>query len=205
VLSGDAKVGGSLRCGVAVVGRAKAGLKGDAHDTVEGGFARDGDGASVDDGGRRTRPRGRRSARQDRHEDHAGEDPTGEIPVGTSAQTWTNVSGARAVISVPKGTKAIIDARFDSVSYCYATSGTPTGGCFVRIMIGKAQGFPLSANDWAYVTSGVGDQQGARGMERSRGSLGPGTYTVQVQHETSDPNIYFSLHGFHLTVERIAA
>ena len=130
---------------------------------------------------------------------------TGEIPVGTSAQTWTNVYGARAIITVPKGTKAIIDARFDSWSDCYATSGTPTGYCMVRIMIGKAQGLPFTGGNWAYVLGGVSDQPGVRGIEQSRGPLGPGTYTVQVQHETGDPSIYFSLHGFHLTVERIAA
>jgi len=130
---------------------------------------------------------------------------TGEVPVGTSAQTWTNVYGARAVIKVPKGTKAIIDARFASWSDCYATSGTPTGYCMARILIGKAQGLPFTGDMWAEVLNGVGDHRGVRAMEQSRGPLSPGVYTVQVQHETGDPDIYFSLHGFHLTVERITA
>ena len=128
---------------------------------------------------------------------------TGEHAASTSSQRWKDVPGASAIISIPVGTRAIIDVRLFSDSYCRAISGTPDGSCSVQMMIGGQAGDPVGGGNWGFVQGGVSDRRGLKGMEESRGPLGPGRYTVRVQISTSDPSIRFGLLGFHLTVERI--
>jgi len=123
----------------------------------------------------------------------------------TSSTSFVNV-GPETTIKVPDGTKAIILARFSAESACYGAAG---GYCSVRIRIGGVDGMPVptGADFFAFDSGDDGTESSssweAHAIERSRGGLGPGTYTVRVQASVTDADLTFRLDDMNLTVERI--
>lgn len=124
----------------------------------------------------------------------------------TSSTSFVNV-GLEARITVPAGTKAIILARFSAESACSAVSGG--GYCSIRIRIGGVDGLPVptGAEFFAFDSTDDGAESTSswesHAIERSRGPLGPGTYTVRVQAAVTDGDVTFRLDDANLTVERI--
>ncbi len=126
----------------------------------------------------------------------------------TSSTTYVNLPGASTTITVPSGQRALILARFSAESQC--TSSDESGYCTARIMIGGSEGAPAVGNDFAFDTlttdsagANAEDWWESHSMDRSRGSLGPGTYTVRVQYSVITANDTFRLDDWSLTVERV--
>src|SRR4029077_6170079 len=65
----------------------------------------------------------------------------GEVLVGTFSG-WTDVT--RMSMTVPAGTHAIIDVRFDGYGYCTGNAST-TGSCLLRIKVGDKVAKPKTA------------------------------------------------------------
>jgi hypothetical protein len=106
----------------------------------------------------------------------------------TGSATFVDVPGASTTITVPAGQRALILARFSGESNC--SSGDVGGWCSLRIRIGGASGAPASESDFAFDSVDSSEAAGcdadlcgweSHSMDRSRGPLGPGTYTVKVQ------------------------
>jgi hypothetical protein len=126
-----------------------------------------------------------------------------EIAVGTFSG-WTDVTTMS--MTVPSGTKAIIDVRFDAYGYCTGDAAT-SGSCLLRIKVGDKVAKPKTPTFITEQDSSNGNSdQGQWMIERSTPVLGPGTYTIQVQHAAiGDVSTYFGIYGWHLIAERIAA
>ncbi|MBI1886596.1 MAG: hypothetical protein HYS09_09845 [Chloroflexi bacterium] len=124
----------------------------------------------------------------------------------TSSATFVDLPGASTTITVPSGEKALILARFSAESDCYG--GAANDWCSVRILIGGSEAAPASGTDFAFDSNedGGAASQGnweSHSMDRSRGALGEGTYTVKVQWMTVDTGVTFRLDDWSLTVERV--
>jgi hypothetical protein len=134
---------------------------------------------------------------------------TGGTAFTTTSTTYGDVTGASTTVTVPAGQSALIIAEFTAESFCDA--GDSSGYCSVRILIGGTEGNPAEGTDFAFDTivtsTGNEDWWEGNAMTRSRGPLGPGTYTVQVQAATVDgnANTTFNLDDWHLTVQRVPA
>ncbi|MEP6759557.1 MAG: hypothetical protein ABJB55_10215 [Actinomycetota bacterium] len=127
----------------------------------------------------------------------------GEILVGTFSG-WTDVTTMS--ITVPAGTKAIIDVRFDAYGYCNGDVST-AGSCRLRILVGGKVAKPVTANWIALQDASNGNSEEGQWMiERSTPILGPGTYKIKIQHAAiGDPSTYFGIQAWHAIAERIAA
>jgi hypothetical protein len=128
-------------------------------------------------------------------------------PAETTSTTFVDVPGAATTISVPSNTKALIVARFSASSTCFGP--VADASCFVRILIGNAEGKPsgvnLSTFDKETVLSptAVSSPQQAHMIERSRGGLTPGSYQVKVQMAVPNSGATLALVNWNLTVERV--
>jgi hypothetical protein len=125
----------------------------------------------------------------------------GENVVGTFSG-WTNVTGTS--MTVPAGTHAVIDVRFDAYGYCTGNAST-SGSCLLRIQVGGKVAKPKTGTWIAEQdTSNGNSEEGQWMIERSSLLLGPGTYPIRVQHAAiGDPSTYFGIYAWHLTAERI--
>jgi hypothetical protein len=134
---------------------------------------------------------------------------TGAAPFTTTSTTYGDVTGASATVTVPAGQTSLIIAEFTAESFCDASDDS--GYCTVRILIGGTEGNPAEGTNFAFDTivtaTANEDWWEGNAMTRSRGPLGPGTYTVQVQAATVDgnANTTFNLDDWHLTVQRVPA
>lgn len=127
----------------------------------------------------------------------------GENNAGTFSG-WTKVTSTS--VTVPDGTRAIIDVRFNAEGSCENTGTAVSGVCLARVKIGNRVAYPQSATVVGEVTGGTGTTDGQWTIERSSKVLGPGTYPVLVEHAAAgDPDVYNGIYAWHLTVERIAA
>jgi hypothetical protein len=127
----------------------------------------------------------------------------GENNVGTFTG-WTKVTSTS--ITVPDGTHAIIDVRFNAEGSCENTGTAVSGICLARVKIGSRVAYPQSATTIGEVSGGVGTTEGQWSIERSSKVLPAGTYPVIVQHAAAgDADVYNGIYAWHLTVERIAA
>jgi hypothetical protein len=127
----------------------------------------------------------------------------GENNVGTFSG-WTKVTSTS--ITVPDGTRAIIDVRFNAEGACENTGTAVSGVCLARVKIGNRVAYPQTATLVGEVTGGAGTTEGQWTIERSSKVLGPGTYPVLVQHAAAgDTDVYNGIYAWHLTVERIVA
>lgn len=124
-----------------------------------------------------------------------------------SSTTLVDVAGASTTITVPSKGKAIILARFSAESVCSGGAPSP-GTCSVRILIGGVEAEPAAGSDFAFDGTDNGTEGqysfASHSMDRSRGPLGPGTYTVRVQATVSTVGIVFRLDDWSLTVERVS-
>jgi hypothetical protein len=118
----------------------------------------------------------------------------------TSSATYVDIPAATVQITVPRGQRALLLARFSAESIC-------TGGawCSVRIVTvrdGVEQEMePASGTDFAF--DSPDDSWESNSMDRSR-LVGRGTYTVKAQAAVVGGSS-FRLDDWSLTVERARA
>ena len=120
----------------------------------------------------------------------------------TTTTSTTPVTLASTSISVPGGTKALILARFSGSSY---GAGSTFGLCEVRILIGGTNPTPGTETFNTRTTAGD-NAEGfeAHAMDRARGPVGPGTYSVKVQWDSSvGSTVTCYMASWELTVERV--
>jgi hypothetical protein len=149
----------------------------------------------------------------------------GELaPNPTSSTTFVDIPGptgqsdhpgVKTTMTVPRGQRALILARFSAESYCF---GGPTtdpdrdNKCSVRIMIvNNATGEELEAcpcnqgTNFAFDSTSGGTEniyaQESHSMDRSR-IVGPGTYTVKAQWAVTRSDVSFRVDDWSFTVER---
>ncbi|MEW6060216.1 MAG: hypothetical protein AB1551_08800 [Actinomycetota bacterium] len=125
---------------------------------------------------------------------------------GLGSTSFEDLPGASTTITVPAKTKALILVRFSAESLCLGPVDSQAV-CSVRVLVGNAEADPASGSDFAFDSSNAG-REGAfswesHSMDRSRGPLGPGTYTVKVQCMVTTVGGTFSLDDWSLTVERV--
>ncbi len=129
---------------------------------------------------------------------------TAATSVGSTS--FEDLPEASTTVRVPQGTRALILARFSAESLCLGPSGSPEV-CSVRILIGGQEAEPASGSDFAFDSSNGGADGPysweGHSMDRSRGPLGPGTYTVKVQAKVTLVGGAFGLDDWSLTVERV--
>jgi hypothetical protein len=122
----------------------------------------------------------------------------------TSSRTYVDIPGAATTVTVPPGQRALVIARFAASSQC-GSLNPDDDACFIRILVGgvEAEPAPGGAFDTAACcpNSSNGDSFESHAIERSLGSLAPGTYPVRVQWRADAEN-QFMLWSWHLTVER---
>lgn len=123
----------------------------------------------------------------------------------TRSTNFENVPGGKINITVPRG-EAVLLMRFTAESICFSEIATP-GQCHARITVNGDEAAPASGTEYIFDSNDSGTETKfsgeGRSMDRSRGPLGPGTYTVRVQAAVSDADLEFLLDDWSLTVERI--
>ena len=130
----------------------------------------------------------------------------------TSSTTYVDLPGSTTTITVPSGHRALILARFSAESNC--TDGAAGDWCTARIRIGGVSAAPASETDFAFdsvddpsncTDALLGTHCGweSHSMDRSRGPLGPGTYTVKVQWAATSGSTVFRLDDWSLTIESV--
>jgi hypothetical protein len=127
----------------------------------------------------------------------------------TTSTTFVNLPGATVKVKVPSGQRALILARYSAESNC--TGGAVGSWCSARVLIGGVEAAPVSGADFAFDSVDSTDDVSclpadcgweSHSMDRSRGPLGPGTYTVRVQWRIVNGST-FRLDDWSLTVERV--
>lgn len=133
-------------------------------------------------------------------------------PVEVTSTSWVDV--ATTTITIPASTRAVIDARFSATSICVGTPVVLGANCFVRILIGGVEGQPNGVNLSVFdsirnvepnIFDGFDIAQQAHMIERVRGPLGSGTYTVTVQSFVPYSGATLALINWLLEVQRIKA
>lgn len=123
----------------------------------------------------------------------------------TSSTNFENVPGGKVNITVPRG-EAVLLMSFTAESICFSEIATP-GQCHARITVNGDEAAPASGTEYIFDSNDSGTETKlsgeGRSMDRSRGPLAPGTYTVRVQAAVSDADLEFLLDDWSLTVERI--
>jgi hypothetical protein len=99
----------------------------------------------------------------------------------TAAAAFVDVPGAATTVTVPRGTRKMIDARYTAESQCTGTGGW----CSVRIVVVRPNGTllelnPQSGTDFAFDSAGA-DNWESHAIERTSSYLPAGTYRVKVQ------------------------
>ena len=143
-----------------------------------------------------------------------------EASAFNNSTSFTGIPGASTTVSVPRGEKGLILARYSAETICYIVEGTTNTGddkCSVRIMVEKIT--PSRCKRWrrAPATSSPTSPSTARvearkpylpeeshSMDRSR-IVGPGTYTVKAQWavtHTDVTDVRFRVDDWSLTVEK---
>lgn len=133
---------------------------------------------------------------------------------------FTDIPGASTTISVPRGERGLILARYSAETICHIVEGTTNTGdnkCSVRIMVvNNATGAELEAcpcgqfANFAFDSTSGGTEtvlaQESRSMDRSV-EVGRGTYTVKAQWAVTHGDVRFRVDDWSLTVEkaRVAA
>jgi hypothetical protein len=124
----------------------------------------------------------------------------------TGSTSFEDLPGASTTITVPAKTRALILARFSAESVCVGPQSAQTI-CSVRILIGGQEADPASGSDFAFDSANWGADGPysweSHSMDRSRGPLGPGTYTVKVQYLVTVVGAAFRLDDWSLTAERV--
>jgi hypothetical protein len=127
---------------------------------------------------------------------------------GTGSTTFRDIPGATTTITVPANARALILVSFSAETECIAPGESRTI-CSVRILVGGQEADPASGADFAFDIAEPVGEGGAfawesHSMDRSRGPLGPGTYTVRAQYMVTTPNASFRVDDWSFTVQRVA-
>jgi hypothetical protein len=125
----------------------------------------------------------------------------GNITVGTSGP-WVTVD--KTTMRIPAGTHAFFDTRADVWGYC---TGDPasSGTCKLRVLVNSVETGPTELEYIAEQDSSNGNSNEGQWMiERSSRVLGPGSYTIKVQHgAVGAASTYFGITAWHITNERV--
>jgi len=121
----------------------------------------------------------------------------------TSAAAFVDVPGAATTITIPSGTRRMLDARFTAESQC----GGSSGWCSVRIVVVRPNGSllelnPQSGTDFAFDSAGA-DNWESHAIERTSSYLPSGTYRVKVQAGVIPGASFLRLDDWTLAVERV--
>jgi hypothetical protein len=100
-----------------------------------------------------------------------------EVDGQPATDTWVNVPGAAATMTIPSLQKGLLIASFDAFSVCSAPGNGPPA-CGVRIIV---NGQPMNPDDGSDAIMTGNSNGELRSINRSSAVLGAGTYTVQVQ------------------------
>lgn len=124
-------------------------------------------------------------------------------PWSTAAAAFVDVPGAATTITIPSGTRRMIDARYTAESQC-----TGGGWCSVRIVVVRPNGTvlelnPVSGNDFAFDSGAGADNWESHAIERTSSYLPAGSYRVKVQAGTVAGATQLRLDDWTLAVERI--
>jgi len=126
----------------------------------------------------------------------------GNVTIGTTGP-WVTVSKTR--MTIPAGSKAFFQTRADVWGYC---TGDPSssGTCLLRVLVNGAETGPTELRYVAEQDASNGNSNEGQWMiERSSRILGPGTYTIKVQHgAVGSASTYFGINAWHITNERVA-
>jgi hypothetical protein len=125
----------------------------------------------------------------------------GNITVGTSGP-WVTVD--KTTMRIPAGTHAFFDTRADVWGYC---TGDPasSGTCKLRVLVNGVETGPTELEYIAEQDPSNGNSNEGQWMiERSSRVLGPGSYTIKVQHgAVGAASTYFGISAWHVTNERV--
>ena len=121
----------------------------------------------------------------------------------TGAGAFVDVPGATTTITVPRGTRRAIDARFSAESQCTGSGGW----CSVRVLLIRPNGTsielnPRSGTDFAFDSAGS-DNWESHAIERTSSFLGAGTYRVKVQAGVVAGASSLRLDDWTFAVERV--
>jgi hypothetical protein len=121
----------------------------------------------------------------------------------TSAAAFVDVPGASVAVTVPTGTRKMIDARFTAESQCGGG-----GWCSVRIVVVRSNGTvleldPQSGTDFAFDSGAGADNWESHAIERTSPYLPAGSYRVKVQAGTTAGANLIRLDDWTLAVERV--
>ena len=121
----------------------------------------------------------------------------------TSAAAFVDVPGAATVVTVLRGQRRMLDARFTAESQCTGSGGW----CSVRIVVIRPNGSllelnPQSGNDFAF-DSGGSDNWESHAIERTSSYLPAGTYRVKIQAGVVAGATSLRLDDWTLAVERV--
>jgi hypothetical protein len=134
----------------------------------------------------------------------------GGNPIQSSSTTFVDAAGVTTSISVPAGTKGLLDIRFEATTVCTATNpALETASCFVKVVVDNTEAEPsgLNSSNIAVMDSvavspvAFSAYHQAHAIERSI-VAGPGPHTVKLQISVANPDITFALSNWHFTVER---
>jgi hypothetical protein len=127
---------------------------------------------------------------------------TNDQPYLVPSTTWVNVPGMVATVTVPAGTRRLLNARFTAESQCIGS-----GYCSARVIYTRGTStvelYPQSGTDYAF-DSGSTDSWEGHALERdTRYFPSAGTYTVRVQAAQVGTVSTYRLDDTHLTVEAV--
>ena len=127
----------------------------------------------------------------------------GENATTTSSTSYVNIPGAKVKITVPRGDRALLLARFSAESACDGTA--PGTYCSVRIRVDGNQAKPTAGLDFAFDSTDNGTETSSswesHSMDRST-VVGGGRHTVRAQYATPSSTTSFRVDDWSLTVER---
>jgi len=122
--------------------------------------------------------------------------------------------GVKTTVSVPRGQKGLILARFSAETYCYGGPSVDPdrdNKCSVRIMVVKQpngqeiEACPCQGTNFAFDSTSGGTEniyaQESHSMDRSL-VVGPGTYTVKAQWAVSRSDVNFRVDDWSFVVEK---
>jgi hypothetical protein len=125
----------------------------------------------------------------------------GNISIGSTGP-WVLVDKTK--MTIPARTHAFFDVRPDVWGYCTGNAST-TGSCLIRVLVNGVETGPTELEFVTEQDTSNGNSSDGQWMvERSSKVLGPGTYTIKVQHGAiGDPSTYFGITAWHVTFERV--
>lgn len=129
---------------------------------------------------------------------------------------FTDIPGASTTISVPRGERGLILARYSAETICHIVEGTTNTGdnkCSVRIMfVNNATGAELEAYPCGQFANFAFDKRRPSLHRRATPctrsvEVGRGTYSVKAQWAVTHGDVRFRVDDWSLTVEkaRVAA